>query len=158
MKVSELLVRIRQHISDVDAIEYEDAELYGYINDGIRYLSAILITARDPECVSEITVSSDTALPDDFFALAGQFPIYIANGTIKLLYSAGGPVDVRYFASKPSVSAVDDLIPFKDVFMGILARIIAIYALNRNEFDCTQDLALLDRELQAFTGAKAQGS
>lgn len=148
--VSNLLVSIRNKIHDVKKIEYEDAELIDCLNDAIDYMSLFLIRIADGEMIKSIIVPGMIEKPSDFDSVVGAQSLYMENNYIKTL--TGDPATMRYYATKQHISDTTDAIPFKSSLEPLLAELTAIYALNRNEYDITQDMALFEKKLAIMQG------
>lgn len=154
MKVSDILNVIRPRIADENKIEYEDEELIEYLNDAMDFLSAQLIAMNDSGMITDLTVKDGNAVPADFMdKYAGNFPVYISGDAFKIL-DGSTQVDIRYYAMKPHVVRADDLVPFKDYYKSVLTQAVAMYALNRNEYEIGQDKGLLNDLLTAHAAAK----
>jgi len=151
-KVGKLFISIRKKIRDTTSIEYPDLELIDYLNDAIDYMSAYLIRIKDGETIKTATIDSTgiIAKPSDYDSLVGAQMLYLENDSIKTL--SGDAATIRYYAMKQHVSSVSDIIPFKASIEPFLVQLTAIYALNRNEFNVTQDQALFEKQLSLLQG------
>lgn len=152
--INDLVARVRILINDQNKLEYSDPELIGYINDAIGYLSTYLISAKDPEMVSEINVAEGGIVPTNFCSFSGSYPVYIVDNTFKL-YDPTTPFTARYFASKQTTNTRNSTFPFKDIYIPVVIRLASIYALNRNEFNITQDNTIIVDMLNMIKAAKA---
>lgn len=143
MLVSSAISNIRKRISDEDAFGYQDDELVNYINDSIALIWMQLIEIGSPETIKRAS-GNDTTLnkPTDFYKLIGN-PTLIDNGATFTNY--GKPaIDYCYFANSPVITITDTL-PFTNgAFHSLIMQLSAILALNRNEFDISQDKMLAD--------------
>jgi hypothetical protein len=76
---------------------------------------------------------------------AGKFPIKVTtNGTEwQNIDPHDDNITVEYFSKKAPIVDISSTIPFKDRFIPILLMYVSMSALNRNEFDLTQDAGLL---------------
>jgi len=142
-----VLDEVRPRINDLDGIVYTDGELISYLNTAIDYLNGYLIGLKKPEMIQEISIADGTPVPIDWDTFAGQYPAYIIQDTLKL-FEGHERVTVRYFSLMPHVTTVSDVVLFKMRYKSILVHIVAMYALNRNEYDISQDKELLNDLLQ----------
>lgn len=154
MTLATLLINIRARIKDPMKLAYKDEELIRYVNDAISALNVDLISAFDPTFTKKISLTLGEAyVPNDFVRLAGQYPAYISNECF-YSYDSNDEFDMLYYAAKPSVSALTDVIPFSDTDIPYLIQMAAIYALNRNEFNVQQDVGILASLKQSMRSAK----
>lgn len=147
-----MALQIRQLTKDTNAIEYTTAELMNYINTAIKLVSTYLIGNKDPEMIVDITISDGTSVPSNFMSFVGIYPVYISGSVFKL-YNTASPVSARYFATKADITDMANTIPFKDALLPIVTRLAAMQALNRNEFDITQDTKILDELMSSYKAA-----
>jgi len=149
--VSTLLTKVRMKIRDTTSTEYPDSELIDCLNQAFDYLSAFLIRIKDGEMINSVEVTNGSlAKPDDFDSFVGAQMLYMEGDTIKTL--SGSTATMRYYVAKSHVSATTDTILFKVSIEPLLIELTAIYALNRNEFDVTQDNALFEKHLALLQG------
>lgn len=142
MLVSELLAMVRRQIYDVNSLEYTDAELISYLNSAISILGYELIRVDAPDTTAEVTVSvQGAAKPSDFAQWAGRYPLTISGGLINCYGTL--PITARYYKKPAMMTATNNTLPFdNDVYNHLLAQLTAIMALNRNEYEVSQDSAL----------------
>jgi len=162
MTVEELLNYVRYQINDTDKVEYTDAELIGYVNDGLRFISNELIRLSSPILLKYTTLSLTDGvadLPSDFVREEGvldsqgnplesyppikpvdQYGYKIIGNK---LYSNNESVDLFYYAPYSTVSALTDTIPVPDYMVQLLKEIVIFLALNRNEFSLNVEQELL---------------
>ena len=147
--VADVLQEVRPRISDIDAITYQDDELISYLNTVIDFLNGYLIAKKQPEMVKQLTIADCMRVPCDWDSFAGQYPVYITQGKFQL-YDIK-KIKARYFALRPHVATVADIVPFSVRYKSVLIQGTAMRALNRNEYDISQDKTLL-AELLEVTG------
>jgi hypothetical protein len=155
LTVEELLISVRRRIRDEHKIEYQDSELIDYVNDAINLVSNTAIANKDPLMIKEIIIDGTNDVPASFVKLAGVYPVSIANGTINLLDRAE-TIICKYYAAKENVADLSDKIPFDDVNCSLVGQLTAIYALNRNQYDISQDERLTNILSQAIVFAKGK--
>ena len=153
MLVSDLIQQIRCMVNDKDVVEFPDDELIYLINDAIKYFSIYLIDLKDPEMIKEVIVSDGDTIPNDYYALAGIHPLEVVGNKF-ILFDPSTPKLTRYYAVRPSVVETTDEMPFRDIYMPMLSRIVAIYAQNRIELQLTQDFTLIQQIMEAAKGGK----
>ena len=105
--------------------------------------------------VSETVLHDGDTLPDNFMRPAGTYPIRRTGYTVSFLDDTDTEeMRFRYFATKDNLEDSSGSLPFiHDAVNESVLRLAIILALNENEFDCTQDSALLND----FKSAIAQG-
>jgi len=156
MTRTEMIAKLRTQLCDVQSVGFpSDDELLAYLDRGTIYYSEQMIAAKDPSMLKKMPVVGCADLPDDFVALAGQFPVQITGRHMD--YYGDVPFQIIYFANLPLPSgfAADAEVkhPFgSDVIILDLAR---AFALNRNEYDITQDLKLVEIWQTAAKEARA---
>lgn len=158
MTVNDLVPQIRSNIHDINGIEFTSTDLLNYLNDAINYLSTFLISINDPEMIIELPqVNHDDNIPADYCIAIGKNPLSITNGKFKLFNTNEPILNFRYYAYKPAITSLDQVIPFKDFYATILVRIVSIYALNCNDYDVTQDWNIVKQMLDSIVGARNNG-
>jgi hypothetical protein len=78
-------------------------------------------------------------VPTRFAGWAGQYHIVVSNGK---LYPADGSILARWYEYPAPVQSLNDSLPFDEQHHQRLLSLASIHALNRNEYDVTQDIAL----------------
>ena len=83
-------------------------------------------------------------VPKDFLEFCGAVPLNVSGGTISY-YGETSTLPVRYFARLPYVSnfGENSELPYQTDQAIAIAALGAIYALNKHEFNISQDLLLL---------------
>ena len=154
MTQKEMLALVRKLISDEQATGFTEGgnleepegtqELLNYLDRAVDEVSKRLAEAKDTRLLKSLTVTNGRAVPDDFLGFAGLVPVKIRNKTMNWS-STEYDCEVNYFARLPYVSGFSEntSLPYeKDQYMTI-AALAAIYALNKHEFNISQDLTLL---------------
>jgi hypothetical protein len=140
----DMIFLLRQHLADEQNVGWpNDSELFAYLDRAADYLSERLIADRDPTMLSRLELDGDTPLPANFVSFAGNVPVSVMDGKCKPYF--GFPFGVNYWAKMPSPSKIDaeSQTPYgyeRDLMIVDIAR---LFALNRNEYDVSQDLTLL---------------
>lgn len=154
MTPGQMLAMLRRYISDEQATGFTDGgnleqpegtqELLSYLDRAVDEYSKKQASQNDLRLMRKITLVDGASLPEDFLFLCGAVPITVADKTIYLEYG-DAEIPAKYFARLPYVSSygMDETLPYEvDQYIGIIS-LAAIYALNKNEYNVTQDLMLL---------------
>lgn len=119
MTVNDVLIRVRQYLGDMQKIKYSDEELIYALNNAINKTSIEAANNKIPEFMKEFTIEAgeDVPRPEDFVDFQGQYPIMFSVKGNKVIcrlldQDYDGEMTVRYFAMRPSVSTLDDEVPF----------------------------------------------
>lgn len=93
-------------------------------------------------------------LPADFVALAGQWPVQITGRHMD--YYGPVPYQVAYFArlALPSETAATSQIDHPAQADSVILDLARTFALNRNEYDLTQDLKMIEGWMAGMKGAR----
>ena len=154
MTPNQMLAMVRKMINDEQATGYTmggnleepegTQELLNYLDRAVEEYSKRQAANGDMRLLKTMTVSSGSTLPDDYLAMCGAVPVSITGKTITF-YGDESMMPVRYFARLPYVSSYlsNSDIPYeRDQDIAICA-LAAIYALNKHEYNISQDLMLL---------------
>lgn len=119
MTVNQLLIKVRQKLSDMSKLKYSDEELIYCLNNAIDTVSLELADSKTPEFVKEFQLSAgeEVERPDDFIEFVGQYPIAFTEEEDKVMMELLDqeypcPMIVRYFALRPKVRTLEDKVPF----------------------------------------------
>lgn len=154
MTPNQMVAMVRRFIADEQASGYTTGgtleqpegtqELITYLDRAVDEYCKTQAARGDRRLLKVMTVSSGSILPSDYIALCGSAPINI-SGKVITFYGDENIMPVRYFARLPYVSdtGLTSSLPYEhDQEMAICA-LAAIYALNKHEFNVSQDLMLL---------------
>ena len=153
MTVAQMLELMRPRIADADPARYEysDAELIGYLNDAIRYVSDYIVRSGNPVFLAnEGVLAEGDSVPEDIIAWAGQYPLNIRGGTVHPDY----PVTARWFAYPSILTSLSSAMPLSGDYSKIL-QVAVILARRRNDFDQTQDMSI-PVMVQGLFGGKSE--
>lgn len=154
MTQKELLALVRKLIADEQATGYTEGgnleapegtqELLNYLDRAVDEYSRRRAEAKDVRFIKTVVPTLGGRLPDDFLWFAGAVPISTDGGVMNF-YGGLSTLPVRYFARLPYVTAYReaDPLPYPHDTEITLAALAAIYALNKHEFNVSQDLMLL---------------
>ena len=150
----EMLAMVRKLIADEQATGFTEGgnleepegtqELLNYLDRAVDEYSKRQYSAGDVRLLKGITITNGMSVPDDFLGFAGVIPVKIKNNIMNWKYTEYNG-EVGYFARLPYVSAYSEnaTLPYdKEQYISITA-LAAIYALNKHEYNVSQDLALL---------------
>ena len=159
MTQKEALALVRKLINDEQATGFTEGgnleepegtqELLNYLDRAVDEYSKRQHSARDIRLIKGLTVINGMSVPDDFLGFAGSVPLRIKNNVINWL-STEYDCEVNYFARLPYISGFSEnaTLPYEnDQYIAITA-LAAIYALNKHEYNISQDLALLGMGVQ----------
>lgn len=121
MTVNEMLILVRQRLGDMQKVTFSDEELIHCLNDAIDDICIDMANSYDPELLKTVSLTTDgVPLPDDFIAWQGQFALLYNTDennvtTISPIDSewGGENATLKYFAYKPHVTSLTDIIPFR---------------------------------------------
>jgi hypothetical protein len=158
MTRDEMIKLLRAHLSDEQAIGWPtDFELLAYLDSASGALSDQLITNRDPVMMREMTAGlTEEDLPEDFVSLAGNVPLDIVGRKVRA--GAGVEMTVRYWAKMPLPSSFKekDKLPYVREHELLIVDIASMMALNRNEYDVSQDMAVLGQVSKGMSAARGR--
>ena len=153
MTRSEIVALVRKLINDEQAAGFTEegnleepggtTELLNYLDRAVDEYSKRGAAAHDVRLLKRMDAVDGARLPEDFISFAGNAPVDVTGGVMTFYGYPGLPV--RYFARLPYVTACepDAELPWDyDAEMKI-AALAAIYALNKHEYNVSQDLTLL---------------
>ena len=157
MTKTEMLAMVRRFIADEQATGFTESstgnnleepegeeELYMYLDRAVDEYSKRLVSQRDLRLVKQMTVNSGGLLPSDFISFCGAVPVIIEGKNIRY-FGESTTIPVRYFARLPYVTSYSDTttLPYDNDQAMTITALAAIYALNKHEFNVSQDLMLL---------------
>ena len=153
MKTSKAIDEIKAAGHDISD-EYSRAECLGFLNTAIHEVSGLLIAARSPMMVREILIHDGESVPAHYVASAGQYPMRITGQTVQFVDPSMDEIRFRYFATMPPITDEEGDLPFPHGALNdYVLKIAILHALNRNEYDLSQDKALADEFRAILTGA-----
>lgn len=150
MKVSTAITRIKSATHDISD-EYSNEECISFLNTAIQQTSSLLIAARWPTLAREMDIHEDETLPPNYMGPCGTYPIRMTDGKAHIL-DGSEFIRFRYFATPNLVETEDEDLPFEhDAINDVIVKGAIILALNENEYDITQDNAILNALQQAIS-------
>lgn len=154
MTPKEMISLLRKLISDEQATGFTEGgnleepegtqELLNYLDRAVDEYSRRQASKRDVRLQKVMTVSNGRSLPSDFLEFCGAVPLNVNAGVISY-YGEASTLPVRYLARLPYVSDYNEnaTLPYKPDQEIAITALAAIYALNKHEFNVSQDLLLL---------------
>lgn len=157
MKKKEIIALVRKLIADEQATGFTESptgnnleepegteELLNYLDRAVDEYSRRQAAGGDVRFIKTMTVARGQRVPDDFLFFAGAVPVSVDGGAMDF-YGPPTTLPVRYFARLPYVTSCNETeeLPYLHDQEIILAALAAIYALNKHEFNVSQDLMLL---------------
>lgn len=153
----QMLNLLRHHLSDDQKIGWpSDVELNAFLDRAAETVSERLASDRDPSLMASLTVSGPTSLPDDFLAFVGKVPIAIVDRVASPYGSEPVTADYWRMLPRPSELQDSDDIPCTTEQAGLIIDLARIYALNKNEYDISQDLALLGQMTKSIAAVRGR--
>ena len=153
----QMLNLLRHHLSDDQKIGWpSDVELNAFLDRAAETVSERLASDRDPSLMASLTISGPTSLPDDFLAFVGKVPIAIVDRVASPYGSEPVTADYWRMLPRPSELQDSDDIPCTTEQAGLIIDLARIYALNKNEYDISQDLALLGQTTKSIAAVRGR--
>ena len=155
MTRKEILAMVRKLIADEQATGFTEGgnleepegtqELENYLNRAVDEYSRRQAGLKDVRLMKEAEVKNGDKLPDDYLAFCGAMPVRVLGNKIKFYVASTNPILVRYLARLPYVTDYGENaeLPYEEDQSIAISALAAIYALNKQEANVSQDLALL---------------
>lgn len=145
METKKAIERLRNAVHDISD-EYTEDTCIDFLNAAIHEVALLLIGANSPLMVHETILHDKETLPERYIKSAGIYPVRITGNTVNLLLSETlEGLRFRYFATPALLDNTNGRLPFQhEAFNDYALKIATLFALNRNEFDISQDKALYD--------------
>ena len=153
MQVEKAVAEIKAAGHDISD-EYSVAECLGFLNTAIHEVSSLLIAARSPMMAAEILLHDGESIPARYVSAAGRYPIRVTGQKVQFIDRSLPEIRFRYWRSMPPVESVAGDMPFPHEALNDYAvKVAVLLALNRNEYDISQDKALYDELRELIAGA-----
>ena len=172
MTQSEMVTLLRQHLSDEQKVNWrDDSELVAFLDRAANFFSDQRIAAKDSVMLRRLRlrpqaqgaediafIDGDTAildndplvvvmssgtLPDDFVAFVGNVPVLVIGRSVEVDI----PLDVLYWGKLCQ--------PYTSEQALIIVDMARTFALNKNEYDVSPDMALIGEMSKAVAAARA---
>ncbi len=147
MKIEQAISQLRHEVND-RTLRYTTEECLSYLNTAVQMVCAQLAAWHAPLLVQEATLRDGDALPHNFLCTAGTYPVAVTGG--RAVFLTGEPeLTFRYYAGCEQMEDWRGELPFShDAINQVVIKTAELLATNTDEFDLSQDRALLD-ELRA---------
>lgn len=158
MKVKTAIDQFRLILHDLYGnYEYDNYHCLMRLNSAAQYTSSLLVQLNSPLVIKEEEFESGGSLPGNFLKTCGVYPLKRTGNTVSFLDGQERMV-IRYFVSVPKIEEDTEDMPFEhDAINDFVVRTAAKYALNRNEFDISQDQNLLNELQNSMAEAMGNG-
>lgn len=146
---------VRQRIYDTLKVIYSDDELLSYLNEAIVLVWKHLSNNQYYEVIGDHTFTlEEETLPANFLKFTAMHPIMIKydgeNNVYKAHTYASLPQVTRYVKKVHVMEGLDDELPFiNDALNNILAQVVIMLALNRNEYAVEFEKGIIADLMQA---------
>lgn len=142
MDLTEAYAEFKYILHDVNGEYNEQAFLYR-LNSALHYTAVLLMNAGSPLLVKEADMADGEDVPSDFVRTVGLYPVALTGRTLSYI-DGSTSMKVRYYAEPARITSTSGAMPFAlDSLNDFVVRVAAMFALNRNEFDITQDKGLM---------------
>ena len=142
MKAEKAIARIKQETHDISD-EYLTERCIQFLNTAIQQVSSLLIAAKYPVLIKEMTIRNGDSIPKNYMNLCGTYPIKMTDGK---------SITIRYFATPDLIEYETDDMPYThDAINDIIVKTAVLLALNENEYDITQDSNIVEALKQAVS-------
>lgn len=154
MTPNQMVAMVRKLINDEQATGFTTGgtleqpegtqELLMYLDRAVDEYSKRQAAKADIRLLKKISVSGSMPLPDDFLVMCGNVPVEVSGKTLTY-YGTENVMPIRYFARLPYVTSYGgtSTLPYDHDQEIAICALAAIYALNKHEFNVSQDLMLM---------------
>ena len=151
MKAEKAIARIKQETHDISD-EYSTERCIQFLNTAIQQVSSLLIAAKYPVLVKEMTIRNGDSIPKNYMNLCGTYPIKMTDGKAIITDDAYKSITIRYFATPDLIEYETDDMPYThDAINDVIVKTAVLLALNENEYDITQDSNIVEALKQAVS-------
>ena len=158
MLLTTAIKRIKSAGHDISD-EYTNEDCISFLNTAIQRVYGLMVGFGHPPIVKEMDLHEDDSLPHNYMKACGTYPMRITNNIVHLLENDGSYIRFRYFANPEMLNETDEELPFNhDAINEIIMKVAINIALNENEYDISQDTALLQDLQQAIAAGMGAGT
>lgn len=151
VKAEKAIARIKQETHDISD-EYSTERCIQFLNTAIQQVSSLLIAAKYPVLIKEMTIRNGDSIPKNYMNLCGTYPIKMTDGKAIITDDAYKSITIRYFATPDLIEYETDDMPYThDAINDIIVKTAVLLALNENEYDITQDSNIVEALKQAVS-------
>lgn len=158
MKVKTAIDEFRLILHDLYGnYEYDNYHCLMRLNSAAQLTSSLLVQLNSPLIIQEEEFENGDDLPGNFLRTCGTYPIRRTGNKVEFLDDVE-KMKIRYFVSVPKMDKYTEDMPFEhDAINDFVIRTAVKYALNRNEFDISQDQSILTELQAAMSEAMGNG-
>lgn len=161
MKIQTAIDQFRLILHDLyGTYEYDNYHCLMRLNSAVQLTCNLLVQINSPLVIDEGEFEDGDELPGNFLRTCGTYPIKRTGRTIKFLDDEE-KMKIRYFITLPKLEKADVAegdMPFEhDAINDFVIRTACKLALNRNEFDITQDQNILTELESSLAEAMGNG-
>jgi hypothetical protein len=154
MTIEQAIARIKSATHDISD-EYSDDDCLSFLNGAMQQVSSLLIGAKWPALAKEMLVHEGDTLPTNYMKPCGTYPLRMTDGEVHIT-DGSESVRFRYFATPPTIEDVTGDMPYNHTAINdIIVRTAVMLALNQNEYDISQDTAIIQAIEQAVAAGMA---
>lgn len=152
MNVQTAIKRIKSATHDISD-EYSTERCLEFINTATQQIGSLLVANNYPNIVREIALHNGESIPRNYAKACGTYPICITDNRVEFLDDEE-EIHVRYFSLPEQIQTTSEELPFgSDAINEVVVKTAIILALNENEYDVSQDTAILESLKAAIAGA-----
>ena len=161
MKVQTAIDQFRLILHDLYGnYEYDNYHCLMRLNSAVQLTCNLLTQINSPLIIEEKEFEPGEALPGNFLQTCGTYPIRRTGNAVEFLDDVER-MKIRYFVTLPKIEEADVLdgdMPFEhDAINDFVIRTACKLALNRNEFDISQDQNILNELQNSIAEAMGNG-
>lgn len=150
MTVDYAISRIKAATHDISD-EYTAADCLSFLNGAVQQVSALLIGAKWPTLVKEVSIHDGESIPTNYLSACGTYPLRMTAGKAYIT-DGSSAVRFRYFATPDEITEDTENLPYDHTAINdIILRTAVILALNQNEYDISQDAQIVSNLQQAVS-------
>lgn len=154
MPIEKAISRIKSAGHDISD-EYTNERCLDFLNTAVQQISSLLISAKYPFMINEITVHNGEPLPLNYIKSVGNYPLKVTGGIVQITDDSDS-VKFRYWGTPLSLDDTSEHLPFpNDAINEVIVKLAIMLALNDNEYDISQDSNLTSQLQQAIASGMA---
>ena len=141
MTGTELRTQIQAMAND-STLDYGADNYLNALNFAINYVSKARIDKSDSEFIYDVNLVNGASVPDNFMGFAGNYPqVWIKDTGLgrQFFHSLSGTPAVRYYVSRPNLTAISDTIPFKTTLIEAVKLAALVYLKEQRGYDMSAE-------------------
>jgi hypothetical protein len=161
MKIKTAIDQFRLILHDLYGnYEYDNYHCLMRLNSAVQLTCNLLVQINSPLIIREEEFENGGTLPGNFLKTCGIYPIRRTGNVVQFLDDVDKMV-IRYYVTMPKMESgdvEDGDMPFEhDTINDFVIRTACKLALNRNEFDISQDQGILTELQNSAAEAMSNG-